>query len=132
MKHQSDNTPSLIEYNKALGMLISAVLYGVCAVSNAVALFGAFMVFIGGVYEGSELIGFVLDFPSFDVLSTAPLFGLLALSAYFSQQYLWLFNLVPDHVLRDRTAKPKPLFIVPAFISLTPSAHGCRAPPIPI
>lgn len=102
----------------------------VCLVSGVMAFLSGFSVLLGGIYEGAELVGFALDFSSFDVLSSAFFLWLLALSGYFAKHALWLLNLVPDYVLRHLAAKSKPLFTVPAVISPVPSAHGSRAPPL--
>ncbi|MEM5497967.1 hypothetical protein WNY77_11225 [Paraglaciecola mesophila] len=131
MKQITHQTDDFIQRSKVLVNISSTSLFAkVCLVSGVLAFLSSFSVFLGGIYEGAELVGFALDFSSFDVLSSAFLLWLLALSGYFAKHALWLLNLVPDYVLRHLAAKPKPLFIVPAVISLVPSAHGSRAPPI--
>lgn len=107
-----------------------SLLAKVCFVTGVIGLFGSFTVVLGGFYEGAEFVGLALDFSSFDLLSTALFLWVMVISGYFAQHYLWLLNLVPDYVLRNLAAKPKPLFIVPAVISQVPSAHGSRAPPL--
>ena len=131
MKPINRHSHDFIQRSKALMNISStSLLAKLCLVSGAMALLGSFSVFLGGIYEGAEFVGLALDFSSFDVLSSAFFVWLLALSGYFAKHVLWLLNLVPDYVLRNLTAKPKPLFIVPAVVSPVPSAHGSRAPPL--